>query len=239
MQPDAKQNTIVPLLNKLRAYDPRIGEYKRSIYSVDMIYYVKVDNGRVVLTQEILDDFEKHADFVTEEQLKNAAKTFRMDASTTPDFGTPQAQTQQVEHKGPKRSGKLLRPVLIVVAAILGTVAIIFIFLSLRENELKNHTRSNIRAYVTASGSTYLYSELGGISDFSVTVTNRTKYVVDQVRVKVTYIKSNGGTWKEEFLDFNYILPFQSETIKAPDSERGTKLQFEIVSIVSYDLSLY
>lgn len=101
------------------------------------------------------------------------------------------------------------------------------------EEDNKATIRNNITSYVTAERNEYTYSKLGGIYNLQISVTNNTDYIIDKARVKVTYIKSNGGVWETRYVDFDLIGPQIKKTIKVPDTERGTTINYEIVSIKS------
>lgn len=107
-----------------------------------------------------------------------------------------------------------------------------------QEQEVKKQVRDNIRSYVNAENSAYQINGLGGIYGLSISVTNQTNYLLDNVRVAIRYIKSNGETWKEETLDFALIPPNKKMTLRAPDSDRGTSIDYKIVSIKSSALGL-
>lgn len=107
-----------------------------------------------------------------------------------------------------------------------------------REESLKKQVRDNIRAYVQAGNSEYRISVLGGVYGLSITVSNQTEYLLDNVRVLIRYIKANGETWKEETLDFALVPPNNKMTLRAPDSDRGTSVDYKIVSIKSEALGL-
>lgn len=107
-----------------------------------------------------------------------------------------------------------------------------------QEQDLKRQVRDNIRSYVHAGNSAYQISGLGGINGLSIEVANQTDYLLDNVRVMIRYIKANGETWKEETLDFALISPNQKMTLRAPDSDRGTSIDYKIISIKSAALGL-
>lgn len=107
------------------------------------------------------------------------------------------------------------------------------------EEDAKASIRNNITSYVTAERSSYQYSTLGGIYNLKFSVNNRTNYIIDNVKVKVVYIKANGGVWDSRIVDFNFVSPQSKATIRVPDTNRGTSVNYEIVSIKSSALDLY
>jgi hypothetical protein len=106
------------------------------------------------------------------------------------------------------------------------------------EEDIKTQIRNNITSYVTAERNEYTYSNLGGIYNLKITVTNGTDYLIDNVKVKVIYIKGNGDVWNSQIIDFDLLRSQTKTTIKVPDTERGTSIQYEIVSIKSTALGL-
>lgn len=105
------------------------------------------------------------------------------------------------------------------------------------QNEIER-IRNNITFYVTSENSDYRYSDLGGIYDLSISVNNNSDYLIDEVKVQVIYIKANGDVWDTRIVDFNFLNPHTKNTIKVPDTERGTSIKHEIVSIKSAALGL-
>jgi hypothetical protein len=96
----------------------------------------------------------------------------------------------------------------------------------------------NIMGLVKVESNDYEYKNLGGISGLKITVINPTDYMLNRVRVKVTYIKANGGIYDTKMKDFYGIRPKSAETLKMPDSKRGTSVKYEIITIKSKDLGL-
>jgi hypothetical protein len=107
-----------------------------------------------------------------------------------------------------------------------------------QEEAAKTVARNTIRLYVTARANRYSYKLIGGISNLKITVANNTTYTMDVVKVRVTYLKQSGGVYKYEELNFNGILPRSQMTLNAPDSDRGTHVQFGIETISSSQLGL-
>lgn len=106
------------------------------------------------------------------------------------------------------------------------------------EEDKKALYRNNIKAYVTAESNNYLYSSLGGISNLEVSVTNSTEYLVDDVRVAITYIKSNGSVWRTKNFDFGMIGAGSTVRKQIPDTDRGTGIELEVVHVKSAALGL-
>src|SRR5690349_8980162 len=107
-----------------------------------------------------------------------------------------------------------------------------------QQEDLQKMVRDNITQYVKAERNQYTYNKLGGIYNLKIAVSNTSNYLLDNVKVKVTYIKANGGIWKEKMIDFNLVEANQKVTLSIPDENRGVKIEYEIVSIYSAALGL-
>jgi hypothetical protein len=106
------------------------------------------------------------------------------------------------------------------------------------EEDAKKSTRDNITSLVTAELSDYLYSSWGGIKNLNVIINNKTSYIIDEVKVRIIYYKPNGTVWDSRIVTFNLLNPNTKNTIKVADTERGVKVEKEIVSIKSRALGL-
>lgn len=107
------------------------------------------------------------------------------------------------------------------------------------EEDNKTVIRNNITSYVTAENNEYVYNELGGIFNLKITVTNSTDYLLDNVKVKISYIKATGDIWDTRVVDFDMIEAHSKMTKKIPDTQRGTSINYDIISIKSNTLGLY
>lgn len=93
--------------------------------------------------------------------------------------------------------------------------------------------RNNWNNYINASSNSYRYSEIGGISDLEVIVTNQTEYMLDEVEVLVSYVKTNGDYFKTETVTVYNIPANDSKSATAPESNRGTSVNLDIQGIIS------
>lgn len=91
--------------------------------------------------------------------------------------------------------------------------------------------RNNWRNYIATTSNAYTYSDIGGISDLAVIVYNQTDKKIDEIQVRVDYIKTNGGIFKTAFVSVTNIAPNSEKSASAPSSERGTSIKMEIESI--------
>ena len=102
------------------------------------------------------------------------------------------------------------------------------------ELTIKNRNyRNNSEKYIRVSTNQYTYSELGGISNLDVIVTNDTDYMLNEVNVNVDYIKDNGDIFKSEIVTLNNIPAHQNKSTSAPESNRGTSVEVRMDRITS------
>jgi len=93
----------------------------------------------------------------------------------------------------------------------------IIILKSLKEISC-NHILSN----VIVTNNNYDTDIWGGISNLKITCQNNSTVSLDQITVNVKYIKRNGcKSLRGKNILFNNVPPSQSQTIQAPNSERG------------------
>lgn len=171
-------------------------------------------------------------------------------ASPPPIQNTPKSSydLSQKKEEGSSFTKRLLSLLGVIVLALLA----FYIFNQLKQNDQsrteqaiksfaekqKLQIRSRISDYVTVNRSSYNYALIGGIKNLSIIVTNNTGYMVDNVRVKVSYIKADGSLWRDIYLDFSYIPANNNQTIRMPDTDRGISVSYEIVKIKSTELEL-
>ena len=99
------------------------------------------------------------------------------------------------------------------------------------ENSKKN-IRNNWSDYITVERSSYTYREIGGIFDLYITINNESDYTLDNVVAKISYIKTDGSIYKTESIYFADIAPHNSSQKKAPDSDRGTRVDYLSITTI-------
>ena len=102
-----------------------------------------------------------------------------------------------------------------------------------------NQYRENWMEYVTTGNNQYLYSDLGGISQLEISVSNNSPYKLDEVLVLVSYIKVSGEIYKNETMHFIEVEPNTEITMPAPDSPRGIRIEHTIMNLQSTAMGLY
>jgi hypothetical protein len=83
----------------------------------------------------------------------------------------------------------------------------------------------------------YKSGALSGIKAFDVPVINRTGFTLDQVTIRLDYIKKGGGVFKTETLTVSNVPPNSTSSAKAPASNRGTSVNAYITGISSSKLN--
>lgn len=73
---DEKKHTIISILDRLQAYNPEIGDYVASIMDSGFNYSVKLTNGRIVISETLVHDYERARSYIAEDQFKSAAERF-------------------------------------------------------------------------------------------------------------------------------------------------------------------
>lgn len=106
------------------------------------------------------------------------------------------------------------------------------------ENE-KLNIRTNLDNYFSVKHKDYSVDRLwGGITDLYFDVTNKTNYSVDVLTLEIRYIRGNGGLFKTEQITFTNIPPLETITLQAPNSNKGQRVEYNVVSIFSSTLNL-
>lgn len=98
-------------------------------------------------------------------------------------------------------------------------------------------SKDDISKLVSVKSSDYKRGVFGGIRDLQLTVTNDSKYILDNVVVALQYLKPSEEPLKTENISFQSISPNGSLTIAIPPSNRGIKVSFKIVKIESKQLN--
>jgi hypothetical protein len=84
---------------------------------------------------------------------------------------------------------------------------------------------------VSVKSNEYQKVAFGGIRDLQLTVTNDSKFILENVTVELQYIKPNELPLKTENIQFTSIGPNSTSTLRVPDTNRGIKVTFRITNI--------
>lgn len=111
-----------------------------------------------------------------------------------------------------------------------------------RPSSTNNTTAANTNALsglgdkVSVSSNDYKRVALGGIRNLELTVSNHSKYDLDEVAVELQYLKPGDQILKTQVVQFKSVGANNTETLRIPDTNRGVKVQFRIVRIGSSQL---
>jgi hypothetical protein len=101
----------------------------------------------------------------------------------------------------------------------------------------RKYYRVNWKNYIHVSLNDYKTGLLGGVRDIKVTVSNQTAYPLDNVTVKLEYLKAKGKGFKTETIQISDIQPQASKSVQAPDSRRGMSLHLSLQRITSQGMN--
>ncbi|MGZ5220031.1 MAG: hypothetical protein ACXWC7_08130 [Chitinophagaceae bacterium] len=86
---------------------------------------------------------------------------------------------------------------------------------------------------VSVASNDYKRVAFGGIRNLYLTVTNNSKYELDNVIVELQYLKPSEEPLRTENIKFRSVAPNASATIRVPDTNRGIKVSYKIITIDS------
>ena len=97
----------------------------------------------------------------------------------------------------------------------------------------KQKHRKNWKRYVKVSATYDPMNFLGGLENIKVTVKNSSEYMLDNVQVRLKYIKKDGEMWDAEALSIQGIEAKSTKVVDAPESFRGRSVEVSFTSIRS------
>lgn len=103
--------------------------------------------------------------------------------------------------------------------------------------ERRAYYRRNWQQFIAVTAGNYRTGFLGGIRDLDITVRNQTEYPLDNVVVKVAYMRNNDEVFKTEQYTVNNIPEKGSRSIRASNSRKGSKVQVTLLSITSQPMN--
>lgn len=99
--------------------------------------------------------------------------------------------------------------------------------------EKRAFSTSGIADLVSVASNDYKKVAFGGIRNLELTVTNDSKYTLDNVIVELQYLKPNELPLKTENIEFKSVGPKSTSTIRIPDTNRGIKVTYRIINVHS------
>ena len=91
----------------------------------------------------------------------------------------------------------------------------------------------DLKKLVSVQVNDYDVKILGGIKDLEITVQNFSEHLLDEVTVKIDYLKPKGEVVNSEIVTVTNIKPQEAKIAEVPSSPRGVKVKYTIVDIRS------
>jgi hypothetical protein len=103
--------------------------------------------------------------------------------------------------------------------------------------ERRAYYRRNWQQFIAVTAGDYRTGLLGGIKDLNITVNNQTEYALDNVVVKVEYMRNNNEIFKTEQYTISNIPEKGTRSIAASNSRKGSKVNVKLLSITSQPMN--
>jgi hypothetical protein len=101
------------------------------------------------------------------------------------------------------------------------------------EKPVDRNSKNSLHELVSVASNDYKRVAFGGIRNLQLTVTNNSRYELDNVIVELQYLKPSEEPLRTENIKFRGVAPNGSSTIKVPDTNRGIKVSYKIINIES------
>lgn len=101
------------------------------------------------------------------------------------------------------------------------------------KSESKPVVNKSLLSQVSVKSNNYQIVAFGGIRDLQLTLYNDSKYVLDKVLVELQYLKPTEEPLRIDVITFKSVSPNGSLTIRMPDTNRGIKVRYRILNILS------
>jgi uncharacterized protein YneF (UPF0154 family) len=98
--------------------------------------------------------------------------------------------------------------------------------------------RKNIHQMLLVENSKFKTGVLGGISNLNMTISNNSRFPLDQVEIEIKYFGPEQKLVKTQKLLFNDLAPGEQKTLEAPRTSRGVTIDYAITRINSKVLGL-
>jgi len=93
----------------------------------------------------------------------------------------------------------------------------------------------DLKKLVSVQVNDYEVKLLGGIKNLDVTVQNFSEHLLDDVTIKIDYLKPKGEVVNSQVVTINNIKSGEAKTIEVPPSSRGVKVKYSIVDVHSQE----
>ncbi|MEP7372851.1 MAG: hypothetical protein ABI675_05635 [Chitinophagaceae bacterium] len=104
---------------------------------------------------------------------------------------------------------------------------------SIEEKPMEKSHKNSLNDLVSVASNDYKRVAFGGIRNLQLTVTNNSKYELDNVVVELQYLKPSEEPLRTENIKFKGVAANGTSTIRIPDTNRGIKISYKIINIES------
>ena len=101
----------------------------------------------------------------------------------------------------------------------------------------KKYYRINWENYIHISTNAYQTGFFGGIHRLEISVDNQTQFPLDNVMIRVQYLKANQQVFKTSIIQVNQVLAKSVRTVPSPDSNRGVSVRLTMERITSQSMN--
>jgi hypothetical protein len=101
------------------------------------------------------------------------------------------------------------------------------------EKAIERTSKNSLHDLVSVASNDYKRVAFGGIRNLQLTVTNNSKYELDNVIVELQYLKPSEEPLRTENIKFKGIAANGTSTVRIPDTNRGIKISYKIINIES------
>ena len=101
------------------------------------------------------------------------------------------------------------------------------------EKAIDRTSKNSLHELVSVASNDYKRVAFGGIRNLQLTVTNNSKYELDNVIVELQYLKPSEEPLRTENIKFKGIAANGTSTVRIPDTNRGIKISYKIINIES------
>ena len=104
---------------------------------------------------------------------------------------------------------------------------------NIEEKPIDRNGKNSLNDLVSVATNDYKRVAFGGIRNLQLTVTNNSRFELDNVTVELRYLKPGEEPLRTENIKFHGVAPNGTSTIRIPDTNRGIKIAYKIINIES------
>lgn len=108
---------------------------------------------------------------------------------------------------------------------------------TIEEKTEKKANPKNVPTLASVKSNNYQRGAFGGIRNLELTVTNKSKYLLDKVIVELQYLKPSEEPLKSEKIVFHSVPAEGTLTIAVPPTNRGIKVSYKVIHVESKEMN--